>query len=220
MYQYSLQWFRNLFIQAIRLSETSTEIRRRIQSLNDFFTYYVYMNICRSLFERHKLLFSFLLSIRILQGDDLIDNDEWMFLISGKSPLKNEMIELAKAIINPSPDWIDGRMWKDITSLSRLDKFKNLNQDISDNLDDWRDLYDSLNPHEEDLHGQYKDLNAFQKLCILRCIRFDKVPDGVMSYVTCSFGKKFIEPPPFDLQSCFKDSSNTSPLIFVLSKVN
>ena len=86
MYQYSLQWFRNLFVQAIRLSPPSVEITERIEGLNNYFTYYVYTNICRSLFERHKLLFAFLLTIRILQGDELIDPTEWLFLISGTFP--------------------------------------------------------------------------------------------------------------------------------------
>jgi len=85
MYQYSLQWYRSLFIQAIRQAPVSDDISTRIVNLNDFFTYYVYTNICRSLFERHKLLFSFLLTIRILQGSQLIDGNEWMFLISGNN---------------------------------------------------------------------------------------------------------------------------------------
>jgi len=78
MYQYSLQWFRTLFVQAIRLAAAADDIAARIESLNGFFTYYVYTNICRSLFERHKLLFSFLLTVRILQGYDEIDALEWM----------------------------------------------------------------------------------------------------------------------------------------------
>ena len=30
--------------------------------------------------------------------------------------------------------------------------------------------------------------------------------------------RRFIEPPPFNLQNCYKDSSNLTPLVFILSK--
>jgi len=30
-------------------------------------------------------------------------------------------------------------------------------------------------------------------------------------------GKKFIEPPPLDLAQCYKDSTQATPLLFVLS---
>ena len=212
MYQYSLQWFRNLFIQAIRSSTPSDDIGTRLVNLNDFFTYYVYTNICRSLFERHKLLFSFLLTVRILQGSDLIDPMEWLFLISGKS------IE-SVAVPNPSPDWLDGRMWSEFCSLSTIDIFKGLADDVVKNARDWRAIYDHPEPHSAILPGSWhKKLNSFQKLGVLRAIRADKVPDGVMAYCIQQLGQQFVEPPPFDLLACYKDSNVLSPLVFVLSK--
>lgn len=53
---------------------------------------------------------------------------------------------------------------------------------------------------------------------MLRCVRADKMPDAILSYVMNSLGKEFVEPPPFDLESCFQDSTVLTPLIFVLSK--
>eukprot|EP01033_Poteriospumella_lacustris_P000280 gene286-182_t len=212
MYQYSLQSFRDLFVQAIRLATASEDIFQRIANLNDFFTYYIYTNICRSLFERHKLLFSFLLTIRILQGDNLIDNAEWNFLISGKCLTSDN-------VANPAPDWIDNRMWSEVTALSSLDKFKGLATSVKEHLEDWRVIYDCLDPHTATLPGQWsRSLDSFQRLCVLRCFRPDKVPDGVMNYVMEKVGQQFVEPPPFDLMSCYKDSNVKSPLIFVLSK--
>ena len=51
--------------------------------MNDYFTFSLYENVCRSLFEKHKLLFSFVLTIKIRQGDNKIDNQEWRYLLSG-----------------------------------------------------------------------------------------------------------------------------------------
>ena len=49
----------------------------RSVELNSCFTYMLYVNICRSLFERHKLMFSFLLTIKILQHNNAVDPQEW-----------------------------------------------------------------------------------------------------------------------------------------------
>jgi dynein heavy chain len=212
MYQYSLQWYRNLFIQAIRLSEASDEMEQRLTNLNEFFTYYVYTNICRSLFEMHKLVFSFLLTVRIRQGMEAIDASEWLFLVSGKCMTSTDMH-------NPAPDWVDGRMWAEVCALDTLPAFAGFAKHVCSDIAAWRVLYDSLEPHSAVLPGDYSTtLDSFQRLCVLRVMRPDKIPDGVMLYVIEMLGSPFVEPPPFDLMACYKDSNLLSPLVFVLSK--
>ncbi len=45
--RYSLQWFQSLFVAAISKAEKAETLELRLDVLNTFFTYYVYVNVCR-----------------------------------------------------------------------------------------------------------------------------------------------------------------------------
>lgn len=49
------------------------DLEERIKAINNYFTFSLYSNVCRSLFEKHKLLFSFLLCVRILMNEGKIN---------------------------------------------------------------------------------------------------------------------------------------------------
>lgn len=46
---------------------------------------------------------------------------------------------------------------------------------------------------------------------------FYQIGPAITAFVTEKLGKKFVEPPPFDLAKSYLDSTATVPLIFVLS---
>lgn len=65
--------------------------------------------------------------------------------------------------------------------------------------------------------SQNLGLTRFQRLCVLRSLRPDKVVPSVVRFVANTVGHKFTEPPPFDLLASFRDSNNVTPIVFVLS---
>ncbi len=53
---------------------------------------------------------------------------------------------------------------------------------------------------------------------VLKCLRPDKVTNAMQDFVAANIGQRFIEPQTADLHLVFKDSSPSTPLIFVLSQ--
>ncbi|KAG8439501.1 hypothetical protein GDO86_005633 [Hymenochirus boettgeri] len=211
MYQYSLAWFINLYINAIKKSESSSNLHERITNLNDFFTNSIYEHVCRSLFEKHKLLFSFLLCVGLQKNKGLVNDNEWHFLLTGGVALQNPQT-------NPGPIWLKEKSWGEIVRLSTLPLYTGLADHFCQNLAEWKNIYDSPLPNEMELPYPWEDLlNSFQKLLVLRCIRPDKVIPAVQQFITEKMGSTYIETPTFDLHQSFLDSSPSTPLIFILS---
>jgi dynein heavy chain len=210
-YQYSLEWFTALFVRGIQNAEKSRDLPTRLDNLSVYFTYSLYCNICRSLLEKDKLLFSFLLSIRISQGNNEIDYAEWYFLLTGGMVVENKNR-------NPAKQWLGKRGWDEICRLSDLPAFQGLRMSVAGEPDAWRAIYDSDEAHDHPLPGDWNDrLSTFKKMLVLRCIRPDKLELAVQNYIIESMGEKYVTPPPFNLPACFEESAPLSPLVFVLS---
>uniref|UniRef100_A0A8C9TUG0 Dynein axonemal heavy chain 12 n=1 Tax=Scleropages formosus TaxID=113540 RepID=A0A8C9TUG0_SCLFO len=206
MYQYSLAWFVNLYINSIQDSNKSKILEKRLRYLMDHFTYNLYCNVCRSLFEKDKLLFSFLLCSK-----KEIQYTEFMFLLTGGVGLHN-------TLPNPDPSWLQDRSWDEICRASDLPALNGLRESFSKNPGDFLPIYDSKEPYNTELPMPWCDqLTDFQKMIIYRCLRPDKITPALANYVTDKLGKKFVEPPPFDLSKSFVDSNSAIPLVFVLS---
>jgi dynein heavy chain len=102
--------------------------------------------------------------------------------------------------------------------MSQLDAFRGIDSYFIEFNKKFKKIFDAPNPHEEKMPGEWDDrLNSFQKMIVLKSIRADKVTSAIQNFIVEKVGKAFIDPPTFNLKACYADSSNVSPLIFVLS---
>ena len=105
MYQYSLDWYINLYHEAIRTSAMGKD--RRCLNIIEKFTIILYENVCRSLLEKDKLLFSFLMCMKIMLSENKVGQAELRFFLVGTS--STEM-----PVPNPSAargGWLTDRQW-------------------------------------------------------------------------------------------------------------
>lgn len=74
-----------MFNRRLELSEKSDKIDERLEILLNDITESFFVNICRGLFEKDKLLYAFLNASSILRRSGAINIDEWNFFLRGSS---------------------------------------------------------------------------------------------------------------------------------------
>ena len=95
------------------------------------------------MFEKHKLLFSFLLTNKILSSEGKTKEPEWKYLLTG--PIGD-----IKIPINPT-DWISENSWPEVYRVlygmnNELIDFKGILDDFMNNFDNFKGIFDSPNP--------------------------------------------------------------------------
>lgn len=210
MYQYSLAWFLNLFVMTIQKAPASPVLAERLQSLCDYFTRSVYENVCRSLFEKDKLVFSTVMCLGILKSRGLIEDSLLIFFLTGGVGLDNPHV-------NPAGEWLSERAWSEIVRASSLSGLERFYEDVQANTDKWRQFYDLSDPHDAGLPAPFSDASSMVQLIILKCMRPDKIVPAVRQFIVQHLGAFFVQPPPFDLLASYNDSQPAIPLIFLLS---
>jgi dynein heavy chain len=214
MYQYSLTYFMQLFRSSIDNSDKPSDITERLSAIETHFLYNLYVNISRSLFVKDKLLLSFLLCVRtqIYKGE--ITEEAYSFFLTGATGAVQNKINQPKKIT-----WMKESMWLDICKLSEFEGvFSNIHKNFEMNLDDWSRIYESNDPLAESFPPSYAArLTNFDRMLLIRVLRPDKIVPFIQKYVIDNLGQKFIEIPPFSLEAVYKDSTEQTPLIFVLT---
>jgi len=192
----------------------SDDVPERVMLMIQVITQDVYTQVCRGLFEKDKKLFSFLIAVQIMRLElHSISNAEWAFFLS-----KGGFVDEAVLPPNPAEDILSNVVLGALVNLQALPGFDGFLNSFSLDPHVWKSWYMSDNPQDLPLPLEWqKNLSAFQNLLVLRAMRDEKIVSALTLFILNNIGKHYIDVPPFDLASSFKDSAPLTPIIFVLS---
>lgn len=217
MYQFSLDSHIEIFERAILEAGVSNIKTERVKVINEVFMKYFFLAVSRTLFQKDKLLFTFLLTIKILQYEKLsVTSAEIRFFMLGGTALQ------AKEKCPFS--FLSEKQWGVLNELcENIDVFHgDFLKDFIDHHSEWEKAYIlSRSPpisNEDTLPNDWNNrLNSFQRLILLRILRPEKVITAIKSLIIEENSKNFLDNLPFNLQQAFMDSNQKTPIIFLLA---
>ncbi|XP_077280961.1 dynein beta chain, ciliary [Temnothorax americanus] len=207
LYQFSLKAFNTVFQNAIKFAEPVDVLGKRVANLIDSVTYLVFTYTSRGLFENDKLIFLCQLTLQILAQMKEIDQFEVDFLL--RFPYLSDLT---------SPvDFLSNVSWGGIKYLSGMENFRNLDRDIDGAAKRWRKFVESETPEREKFPQEWKNKTAFQRLCIMRCVRLDRMIYAIRYFVEEKLGAKFIQFRMQPFEKSYEETSASTPVFFILS---
>lgn len=211
MYQNSLQQFLELFDFSLRNATMSILLERRIENIIGYLTYAIFKYKCRGLYEKHKTLFTILMTLKIDIERGHITRNQFEYFIKGGAS-----IDLNSIKVKPF-EWITDKCWMDLNSLQTIPPFNEILFMVENNEIRWKKWYEKNHPEKEKMPDGLDQLEVFEKLLIIRAWCPDRTLNQAFAYVGKSLGPQFVETVMFDIEEMYTESRSTTPLICFLS---
>lgn len=120
MYQNSLKQFLIIFDNSITKSTKSNDTEERINTILQYLTYEVWKFTIRSLYERHKALFTLMMAMKIDLHKNIITHEEFLSFIKGGASLDLNAV-------TPKPfRWILDITWLNLVEINKLTTFSEI----------------------------------------------------------------------------------------------
>lgn len=215
MYQSSLQQFVGIFMEAIlKAQDGEGETSKRCKAIIDELTFLSFQYTTRALFEKHKMLFTLLLALKVeLRAGGITDVGLSLLLKAGGAlDLKSQPMK--------SLDWISDSVWLNLCEManSGSGKLRFVRKSIEQDPEMWQKWAESECPESSPVpDDQFKHLSHFEQLVLIRCVRADRMLLSAKSFIEDTLGKQFLFFAPLDMEAAWTETAPLTPLVFLLS---
>ncbi|KAJ1633354.1 dynein heavy chain and region D6 of dynein motor-domain-containing protein [Pavlovales sp. CCMP2436] len=215
MYQTSLVQFLSLFDFSITNSEKKANMlaSKRIGLIIEYLTFHTTCYVQRGLFERHKMVWVLMLTMKIESVDEKLSHGYIQCLLKGGGALdiKSE---------RPKPSaWIPDQVWLNLIATSQtVTMLRDLPDSVARNEQLWRHWYDEDAPEQAKIPEYDDRLTLFEKLLVVRSIREDRALLSVQTYVSDTIGQRYIDSRPLNLRETEEEANPFTPLVALLSR--
>merc|ERR1711871_1064417 len=131
-------------------------------------------------------------------------------LISGKQK------DTGAAMSQILAEWLPESAWLGLQALKELKAFEKLAEDMDSSPEMWQRWYNLEKPEVVDMPKEYKSLDDWKKILVLRVVRPDRVTPAMSQFIKDRMGTRYIDEEAFNMRSCFDESSPSTPIFFVL----
>ncbi|TYZ68618.1 hypothetical protein PybrP1_002809 [[Pythium] brassicae (nom. inval.)] len=219
MYQYSLEYFARLFNVSLDEAPPSAELPRRLALLEAHLTRVVYRNICRGLFEAHKLLFALVVCLRVQVTTGEVGEHDVGLLEA--STLTLDAVSHAGARPHGGGSrQAEARDAADVLVALAAARapFGRLLESYQREPSAWSHWVASASPYATSLPGSCDErLPLFYRLVLVRWLRGDTFVDAMRSYVRDRLGACFVESERLAMAEVYCDMDKATPCLFILS---
>ena len=231
MYQTSLDQFQGLFSKAMDLAEKASLASKRVNNIIDTMTYTVYRYINRGLYERDKLSFKLILTLKILLTAGRLDQDDVTLFLKGGAALD------INSVRGKPFAWITDAAWLNTVQLSKENQImKQLPDELIRNEAAWRAWYTENEPEtvsvphfETRFSTDTGGVGAFYRMLLVRSLREDRtilcVNDFIRSTETVDIqgsrvpglGPRYTDPVTDTVETVFQSMDALTPVVYLLS---
>ena len=213
IYQFSIFWFiQSIVIQSIKATGTTGKgnIEKRLEILIKSLLSSAYSSVSRSLINKDKIIFSFMILIKyLIKKEELFDEET-------KSLFTDQIAEnITDFKIESCPDFIEVKKWEKLIKINSLANFKNITNHIISNPNEWSDFI--KNPSDTTIPGEYNELNLTRKLLILKIFHLENLQVYIKKAISDVLTEELSTIALFSIQELYDISSNSTPIILILT---